>query len=81
MYSEGESVALVIQHAKHMWHIMSFVACLALPYLNDTIFGIRLLKTKYVFLFSLHLLSETFLIHIFCLKHFSFKEEFSEILL
>jgi hypothetical protein len=32
-YSQCASVALVNQHAKHMCHIiLSFVACLALPY-------------------------------------------------
>jgi len=34
MYSECMFVALVIQHAKHTCHIISSVACLALPYFS-----------------------------------------------
>jgi hypothetical protein len=66
-YSEFVSVALVIQHAMRMRYV---VIC-GLP--NSTIFStqphkrhfkkkIRLLDTKYVFWFSLKLLSETLLI-------------------
>lgn len=31
-YSKCVSVALIIQHAIHLHHIMLFVACLAVPY-------------------------------------------------
>ena len=58
---------LVIQHVQCMRRIMSYVASLVLPYfphciINGTIFGKPLLKIKRFFLFSLQILSETFLI-------------------
>jgi len=49
MYAKYVSVALVIQHAKRMRHIvLSSVACLAVPYfphylINGTAFGRRYL--------------------------------------
>ena len=57
----------VIQHAKHMRHIMSSVSCPALPYFSTLFykqhnFQGKLLKIKCVFWYSLSLLSETFLI-------------------
>ena len=57
-----------MQHAKRMRRvILSSVACPALPYfsaclVNGTIFREKILNIKCVFLFSLHHLSETFLI-------------------
>jgi hypothetical protein len=63
------SVALVIRHAKGMHRIiLSFVACLALPYFSTLshkrhdFLKKKLLNMKCVFWFSLRLLSETFLI-------------------
>jgi len=70
------SVALVIQYAKCMYHvILLFVTCLALPYFSKLYhkrhdFGKKLLNIK----FSLYFLWK------YCLKHFSFQEEFSEVL-
>jgi hypothetical protein len=67
-YSERVSVVLVIQQAKCMRHIiLSYVACLAVPYFSTFShkrhnFGKKLLNIKCVFWFSLQLLSETFLI-------------------
>jgi hypothetical protein len=67
-YSECVSVALVMQHAKRMRRIiLSSVACLAVPYfsiLSHKRHDIRknLLNIKFVFLFSLHSLCETYLI-------------------
>jgi hypothetical protein len=64
-YSECVSVALVTQHTKSMCHmILSSVACLDLPYFSTLshkqhIFRKNLLN---MFLFSLQLLSATFLI-------------------
>ena len=60
------SVALVIQHAKHMRSIiLTSVACLALPYFSTLSrkrhdFRKQLLNIKCMFGFSLQLLSETF---------------------
>ena len=57
------SVALVIQHAKRMRHVvLSSVACLAAPYLTVGTFVQELLNIKCACLFSRQLLSETFLI-------------------
>jgi hypothetical protein len=62
------SVALVIQHAKRMRRtILSSLACPALPYFSTLShkrhdFRKQLLNIKCVFLFSLQILSETFLI-------------------
>jgi hypothetical protein len=69
-YSECEFVALGIQRAMRMCRfILSSVACPALQYISNlshkghVFFEIKMsLKTKYVFGFSLKLLSETFLI-------------------
>ena len=65
-YSECVSVALLTQHAKRTrCIILSSVACLAVPCfskLNGIIFGKALLNLNCVFLFSLLILSETFLI-------------------
>jgi hypothetical protein len=75
-YSECVYVALVIQHAKRMRRIiLTSVACLAVTYfstylIHSTIFGKTLLNIKCVFWFSVQL----------CMKHFSFWEEFSEML-
>jgi hypothetical protein len=67
-YSKCVSVALVIQHAKRMCRIiLSSVACLAVPYFS-TLYHKRhdirkkLLNIKCVFLFSLQILSERFVI-------------------
>ena len=50
------SVAVVVQHAK-------WLQCILPHYLiNDTIFGTKFVNIKRVFLFSLQLSSETFLI-------------------
>jgi len=74
-YSECVSVALVIQHAKLMSHvIMSSVACLVLQYFstlshNRCDFRKKSLNIKLCFGFLYNV----------CLKHFSFREEFSEI--
>jgi hypothetical protein len=62
-YSECVPVALVIQHAKRMHHVMlSSVACLDVPYLTDGTFVQELLNTKRVFLFSRQFLSEKLII-------------------
>jgi hypothetical protein len=66
-YSNCVSVVLVIQHATYMRRIiLSSVACPAVsnfPHhlINGTIFG-KVIEHKMYVLFSLHLLSETFLI-------------------
>jgi hypothetical protein len=67
-YSECVSVALVIQHAKHMRHIiLPSVACLALPYFSTLSHtwhefrGEKVAEYKIVFLISL-LFSEIFII-------------------
>jgi hypothetical protein len=61
------SLALVIQHAMSMRHIISpFVAWLALPYflphylINGTIIEEKLLNIERVFWFSLQIVSEKF---------------------
>ena len=62
------SLALVIQHAKHMHFILlSLMACLAVPnfphcLINGTIFGKMLMNIECMFSFHLQPLSETFLI-------------------
>jgi len=66
-YSEYVSIALVMQHVKHIHHIMlSHVACMALPYsstLSHKEHDFWKNITKYIMcVFSLQLLSETFLI-------------------
>ena len=61
-------IALLIKHSTRMHHIVtSFVAPLSPPYfstylINGAIFGKTLLNIKRVILFSLQLLSKTFLI-------------------
>ena len=61
------SVALFTKHAKFVHYIiLSFVACLDLPYFSTlshkgTIFGKKLMNIKCVYGFSLQLLSETLL--------------------
>jgi len=67
-YSECVFVALVIQHAEPMRRIvLSFVACLALPYFFSILshkrhdFRKNVIEVKYV-CFDL--------LHTFCLKHF-----------
>jgi len=65
---ESVSVALVIQHAKRMRHIiLSFVACTAVLHFstsnkNDTNLGKCPLNMKCSLWFSVQILSETFLI-------------------
>ena len=67
-YSECESVALVIQNARRVRHIILIsvtdvaLHCFSAFSQNGTIFGRSLLNTKCAFWFSLQLLSETFLI-------------------
>jgi hypothetical protein len=67
-YSECVSVAFVSQHAKRMSHIvLSRVACPFLPYFSPLShkgrdFSENVLNIKYLFWFSLQLLSETFFI-------------------
>jgi hypothetical protein len=63
-YYECLSVALVIQHAPYYIIICSLSGCTIFLHIliNDTIFGKTLLDIKYVFWFSLQVLSETFLI-------------------
>ena len=67
-YSECLSAALVMQHAKCMRHITLspvpiWIYHVLLHYfINNTIFGKKLLNIKCVFLFSLQLLPEIFLI-------------------
>jgi hypothetical protein len=63
------SVALVIQHAKRMRHIiLSSVGCLTVPYFSTLshkpydFMKENVLQIKCVFCFSLHVVSETFLI-------------------
>jgi hypothetical protein len=60
-------VALGIQHAMRVYHVISSVACPSLPYfstyfIKGTIFERKSSNAKYVFLFPPQLLSETFLI-------------------
>ena len=65
-YSECVSVALVIQHAKQTGCIiLSSVVCPALSYFSTLShklhnFQVKLLNIKWMFLFSLQILSETF---------------------
>ena len=65
-YYECVFVAWVIEYVMRMRHIvMSPLRLYSIfPHylINDTIFGKKLLNTKCVFWFSVHLLSETFLI-------------------
>ena len=65
--SECAFVALGIQHAMRMRRTISSVVCPAVPYFstlshNDTTFKRKVTEYKQFFLFSLQLLSETFLI-------------------
>ena len=72
-YSECVSVALVIQHEKHMRRIiLSYVACLILPYCSTLShkrqdFQKKLLNVKCMLWFPLK--------RLFFLKQFSFSEE------
>jgi len=67
-YSECVSAALVTQHAKRMHHItlspvpVWIYQVLLHYFINNTIFGKKLLNIKCVFLFSLQILPEIFLI-------------------
>jgi hypothetical protein len=66
-YSECGSVALVIQHAKHMRHIiLSSVTCLALTHFSTLFHKQHDSQKKIIehkmYAFRLELLSETFLI-------------------
>jgi hypothetical protein len=74
-YSECVSVALVIQHEMRMRRIiLSYVACLALLYFSTLSHKRHDFRKKGI----KHKMCFNFLYN-FCLKHFSFYEEFSEI--
>jgi len=64
---ENVSVALVIQHARCMYHILSSVACLAVPYFFILSHKCHSITGKVID----HKMCFDFLYN-FCLKHFSF---------
>ena len=73
-YSECISVALVIQHAKRMYHtILSSVAYLAVPYLQHYFIHVKTLggDIEHEMWFNI--------LYYFCLKHFLFYGKFTEI--